>query len=121
MVKKFLRRQGTLISKLGKRRKNKQKWRRPTGRHNKMREKKRGVPAVVGIGHKRDKLQRGRIENKIPARINNLAQLRKINQGEVIIIGKTGKKKRTEILKMAKEKNILISNRYLKENKNESK
>ena len=39
---KFKRRIWNRYSKLGKKRKKKQVWRRPTGRDNPMREKKRG-------------------------------------------------------------------------------
>ena len=38
---KFLRRTWSRYSKLGKRRKKKQVWRKPTGRDNKMREKRK--------------------------------------------------------------------------------
>jgi len=38
-MKKFLRRTWSRYSKLGRKRKKKQKWRKPTGRDNKMREK----------------------------------------------------------------------------------
>jgi len=47
--KRFLRRLTNRYLKLGKKRKKKQKWRKPKGRHNKMREKERGYPAVVSI------------------------------------------------------------------------
>ena len=49
---KFLRRNYNRHSKIGKRRNKKLKWRKPTGRDNKMRDKRRGYPAVVSIGYK---------------------------------------------------------------------
>ena len=52
---KFLRKDSHKYSKLGKRRKNKQTWRKPKGRDNKMREKIRGHPANVSIGYKKQK------------------------------------------------------------------
>ena len=60
-MKKFLRRTWNRYSKLGKRRKKKQVWRRPTGRDNKMREKRRGYPAVVSLGYRKEKNTRGKI------------------------------------------------------------
>jgi len=52
MMKKFLRRTWNRYTKLGRKRKKKQKWRRPTGRDNKMREKRRGYPKIVSVGYK---------------------------------------------------------------------
>jgi len=117
MIKKFLRRQGNLLLKLGKRRKSKQKWRRPTGRDNKMREKRKGYPAVVSTGYKKAKS-----EKKKFVVVNNLKELGRINDKD-IFIGKVGKKKRIEIEKIAKERKIKIHNKYKKDNgdKNESK
>ena len=50
---KFLRRTWSRYSKLGKQRKKKQIWKAPKGRDNKMREKRKGYPAVVSIGYKK--------------------------------------------------------------------
>jgi len=110
MTKKFLRRQGNLLSKLGKGRKKKQKWRRPTGRDNKMREKRKGYPAVVGIGHKKSKKESRRIKGKILTIVKNTKDLENLKQNEIIIIGKIGKKKREEIIKKAEEKKIKVYN-----------
>jgi len=110
MAVKFLRRQGKLLSKLGKGRKKKQKWRRPTGRDNKMREKRKGRPAVVSLGYKKETESRGKIKGKVPVIVKNLNDLEKVGKNQIIIIGKVGKKKRMEIEKMAKEKKIEILN-----------
>ena len=93
----FLRRTGSRFSKLGKGRKKKQKWRRPTGRDNKMREKRRGYPAVVKIGYKQDKKLSGAIDKKKPVMIMNAKDLEKIKKNEIGIIGRVGKKKKNEI------------------------
>jgi len=106
----FLRRVGSRFSKLGKGRKKKQKWRRPTGRDNKMREKRKGYPAVVKIGYKQDKKLSGAINEKTPVIIMNLNDLKKIKKNEVVIIGKIGQKKKIEIAKIAKAKKIVIYN-----------
>ena len=107
---KFQRRTGNRYSKLGKGRKKKQKWRRPTGRDNKMREKRKGYPAVVKIGYKQDVKARGNVEEKKPIMIMNTKDLEKIKKNEIGIIGRVGKKKKIEIAKIAKEKKIEIYN-----------
>ncbi|RLG12340.1 50S ribosomal protein L32e [Candidatus Pacearchaeota archaeon] len=118
---KFLRRIWKRYSKLGRKRKNKQIWRKPKGRDNKMREKRRGYPTVVSIGYRTNKKQRGKIENLMPIKINNLKDLDKANEKNIVIIGRVGKKKKLEIIKKAKEKSIKIQNvnikKFLKNNK----
>lgn len=106
-MKKFLRRVLNRHSKLGKNRKKKHKWRRPTGRDNKMRERRKGYPKVVSVGYKKEKT-RG-VEEKKPRIVSNLKELEKI-KNEEIIIGKIGKRKKMEIVKKAKEMKIKIHN-----------
>ncbi len=48
-------------------------------------------------------------ENK-PVIVMNVKELGKIQKGEIAIIGKTGKKKKMEIIRKAKEKGIQIQN-----------
>jgi len=107
---KFLRRTWSRFSKLGRGRKKKQKWRRPTGRDNKMREKRKGYPIIVSIGYKQDAKVRGEIQNKKPVLIYNITDLQKIGKNQIGIIRKVGKKKKIEIAKAAKGKKILIQN-----------
>jgi large subunit ribosomal protein L32e len=108
---KFLRRDWFRFSKFKK--KKAQKWRRPTGRDNKMREKRKGYPAVVSIGYKN-------AERKKQVVINNLSDLEKVGKKDLIILGKVGKKKKIEILGKAKEKGIQFSNLKIK-NKGDKK
>lgn len=110
MTAKFFRRGWKKYSKLGLRRKNKQVWRRPHGRDNKMREKRGGYAPVVSIGYRGEKTVRGKIDNKNVIMIKNVSELSRIKKGEIAIIGKIGKKKRLEIAKKAKEEKILIYN-----------
>ena len=110
MAKKFLRRIWGRYSKLGKRRKKKQVWRKPTGRDNKMREKRKGYPAVVSVGYKQDKKLRGNLEGKTPRLVQNVKDLESIKKNEIAIIGNIGKKKKIEIAKKAKEMKIEIYN-----------
>ena len=106
---KFLRRSVDRYSKLGLRKKKKQRWKRPTGRHNKMRAKRRGYPATVDIGYGNAKSER---KEKII--IRNLEDLKKTHKDKIIVLGNIGKKKKLEIAKAAKEKNIEISNLNVK-------
>lgn len=121
MVKKFIRRTWNRYSKLGKKRKKKQVWRRPTGRDNKMREKRKGYPAIVGIGHKKNKKLKGKIKEKIPVLVKNINDLKKIKKEQVAIIANIGKKKKIEIAKKAKEMKINLHNlnikKFLEKNK----
>jgi len=118
MTSKFLRRTWSRYSKLGKRRKKKQVWRRPTGRDNKMREKRKGYPAVVSIGYGTKKKSKGLINGQIPKKIENLKELEKLKENQIAVIGNIGKKKKIEIAKKAREMKIKIHNmnpeKYLK-------
>lgn len=105
---KFLRHTKHKYSKLGLRRKKKQVWRRPTGRDNKMREQRRGKPALVAIGYSTDKKERGKINNKTPVFVNNLSQLQNVKKEQIVVLAKIGKKKKLEIAKKAKEMKIEI-------------
>ncbi|MEX0932588.1 MAG: eL32 family ribosomal protein [Candidatus Pacearchaeota archaeon] len=117
---KFLRRTWSRFSKLGKGRKKKQVWRRPTGRDNKMRENKRGHPKVVSVGFRKPKKLKQ--ENKknfmIVRNIEDLKKLGKVNQ---VIIGHVGKKKRMEIINKAEEMKIAVKNLNKKTKENESR
>jgi len=108
MVKKFLRRDREKYPKF--KRKKKLKWKRPVGKDNKMRLRRRNYPLTVEVGYKKSK------KEKIPV-IRNLGQL---GEGkEVIISGKVGKKKRKQIEEEAKKKGIKILNKKQKENESE--
>lgn len=117
---KFIRRIWYKYSKLGKRRKKKQVWRRPKGRDNPMREKRKGYPVVVSVGYKKPKKEKGKIEGKIPKIVNNVKDLEAIKKNEIGVLGKIGKKKKIEIVKKAKTKGIEIKNvnikKFLKKN-----
>jgi len=97
--KKFLRRNTSRHSKLGRGRKKKQIWRKPKGRDNKMREKKRGYPKTVSIGYKKS------ISKKI-VEVRNINDLDKVREGDKIKMGSVGAKKKYEIIKKAQEKRM---------------
>ena len=107
---KFLRHTSHKYSKLGLRRKKKKIWRRPTGRDNKMREQRRGHPALVAIGYSGEKKLKGTIEGKIPVIVRNLADIQKVQKNQIAILGKIGKKNKMEISKKAKELKVEIYN-----------
>ena len=106
---KFLRRSADRYSKLGKRRKKKQTWRKPTGRDNKMREKRRGYPPIVSIGYGTKN------KSKQIVKIMNQKDLDKVGKNDVAIIGNVGKKKRIEIVNKANEKRIKFENINVKQ------
>lgn len=107
---KFLRRDWKRHSKLGKKRKKKRTWRRPTGRDNKMREKRKGYPRIVQIGYKK---KESKVEEVF---VYNLNDFKKVGtgKGKKVFIGKVGKKKRIEIVKKAKEMKITFENLNIK-------
>jgi len=103
VVKKFLKRDTKRFSKFGKKRKKLLSWRKPKGRDNKMREKRRGYAAVVKIGYKTE------IQEKAIL-IKNLKDLSNLKNNDKVILGNIGKKNKIEIVKKAKEMKIKISN-----------
>jgi ribosomal protein L32E len=111
---KFLRRTSKKISKLGRKRKKKQVWRNPTGRHNKIREKRKGQPASVSIGYRTEKKDRELIDGKEIVKINNLNDLKNIGKKQIGLLGKVGKKKKMEIAKEAEKNKIEIKNLNIK-------
>ena len=123
----FLRRHTSFRSRLGRKRKKIQTWRRATGRHNKVRLKRKGYPIKVMIGFRTPSVERDLIQDTKPIKVMNVKELSKVGKGQSAIIGKVGNKKRLEILKAAKEKKIIVANLNVKkkiksiENKMEKK
>lgn len=106
----FLRRISNRYSKLGKGRKKKQIWRKPTGRDNKMRERRRGYPVCVSVGYKVDKTLRHKLNEKSPVRVSNVSDLKKVGKDQIAVIGSVGKKKKIEIATEAKKQKITLYN-----------
>lgn len=88
--------------RLGSGRKKLQRWRRPKGIHNKMRERRKGYPSRPELGMK------GKVK-QIP-RINNLSGLAKLPDKSEIILAHIGKRNKTRIIEEANKKNIKILN-----------
>jgi len=114
MRRKFLRTGTTKLKRLGKGRKKKQKWRRAKGIDNKIREKRKGRARKVEIGYRKQKKERGKIRGKIPIIIRNLKESENIKKGDLVIIGKVGKKKRLKLEKEIEEKGGEILNKKRK-------
>lgn len=107
---KFIRRSWYKHSRIGKGRKKLQKWRRAKGRHNKTREKRKGYPIKVMVGFRTPKVGRDKILEKKMITVYNIQQLGNVKKGEIALIGKVGNKKKMEMIKMAKEKEIHVYN-----------
>lgn len=116
MPKKFIRRDSIRYSKLGKNRKKLQKWRRPKGRDNKMRERHAGYPKRPSVGYKNEKKESGKIDGKNVVVIYNISDLEKSGKDKSIILGKVGAKKKMEIIKKSNELKLKIINLGVKEN-----
>tara|TARA_Y100000310_G_C20690057_1_gene821654 strand:+ start:2894 stop:3250 length:357 start_codon:yes stop_codon:yes gene_type:complete len=110
VTRKFIRRDSGRFSKIGKNRKKLQKWRRPTGRDNKIREKRKGYPKGVRIGFKTAKKESGKINGLIPLRIENVGELERAEKNNLIIIGKVGAKKKIELIKKANDMKFKVMN-----------
>lgn len=107
---KFIRKDSFKKLKLGKLQKKKRKWRRPRGRHSKIREKRKGYMKQPSIGWSSPKEIRGTINGLKPKLIHNVEELNLLKEGEIAVIGKVGKKKKIEIAKTAIAKNIALFN-----------
>ena len=102
---KFLRRIYNRYHKLGKKKGKKRVWRKPKGRDNKLRDKRRGYGPTVSIGYRQ-----GESERKNLKIIKNVPELLKVLRGQEIVLGKIGQKKKLELVKIAREKGIVLTN-----------
>jgi|SRR3989344_3923230 len=106
---KFLRQDWERHSRIGKGRKKLQKWRRPRGRHSKIRRKRFGYPIKVMIGFKQDVSQAGLIEGLKPSLVYNIQEISKLTKNSIAIIAaRVGAKKRIELLKKAHDLGIKV-------------
>ena len=117
--KKFLRQDTNRYSKLGKKRKKLQKWRRPKGRDSKMRLKRKSYPATVSIGYRTSRKERGKINGKNLVLVHNIKDLQNLRKEDMALLARVGAKKKMELIKFAEEKNIKIIN--LSGGKNETR
>lgn len=106
--KKFLRGNTHQYSKLGLRRRKKQKYSKGKGRDNKMRLNIKGHVRKVRIGFKDMKKTSGLVKELKPILIKNLNDLKKLGKSEIGIVAKIGDKKRKEIAEYAIKNNIKL-------------
>lgn len=111
MKRKFVRVDTHRYSRLGKGRKKLQKWRKPTGKHNKTRLNRFSYPVQPGIGFGTPRKNAGKISGLIPMIVNNLNDIEKAGKNNIIIVSRTlGARKKIELLKKASEMNLKIAN-----------
>lgn len=106
----FVRTDSTRYSKLGKGRKKLQVWRGAKGRHNKLRLKRKGYPAIPKIGYCAPRKDAGKINGLSPILVHNLNELRSADKNSIAIISKVGAKKKIELLKEADKLGIKVYN-----------
>lgn len=114
---KFLRRITNRYKKLGGMggKKKNLKWRRPRGRDNKMRDRRRGYARTVTIGYGNKKEERGKIKGKEVVLVYNIPEMLKTHEEKKgVMFGKIGMKRKKEMAKIAEEKKIYIYNLNLK-------
>ena len=107
---KFLRLGYTQYSKLGLRRKKKQKYRRAKGGENKLRLKMKGHLRNVSIGFRNEKKTRGLVKGLKSVLVHNIDELNQIKKNEIAIVAHVGNKNKKEICEFAIKNNIKLAN-----------
>lgn len=88
-------------------------WRKPRGRHSKMRLSRKGKAVMVKTGYRGPVATRGMTnEGKIPLRVHNKKDLEKLDSTihEAIIGASVSKRKRYDIITAAQQRGITIFN-----------
>lgn len=91
----------------------KRAWRKPTGRHSKVRHQLKGYVKRVEPGYGSPALIKGFHKSGLfPVIVANLNDLNKVNKEKqgIVIASKLGKKKSVEVLKKAKELELAVLN-----------
>jgi large subunit ribosomal protein L32e len=109
MSKAFARQDGHRHIKLHKQ-KTKISWRKPKGRHSKMRKRRDSYPCIVTVGHCTPRSQSGKIQGLKPILVHNLNELKLLDKNSIMIIAKIGAKKKLEIIKEAEVRKIKVLN-----------
>ena len=110
MGKRFIRTDSNRYSRLGKKRKKLQVWRRARGKHSKIRRKRFSYPVMPTVGYKSPRAELGKIKGLKPILIKNLKDLELAGKDSILILARVGAKKKLELIKKAQEKNLKISN-----------
>lgn len=88
-------------------------WRKPKGRHNKMRVRERGKLRLVSVGYKSPESVRGLTRAGMKrVRVSNTQDLESLDNRteQAIIASGVGRKKRLGIMKAAEELKVKIAN-----------
>ncbi len=95
----------------GKRKEVKARWRRPKGLQSKLRLAKKGHPKKVMTGYRTAVAERDQTKGMLTTTVQTVAELASVPEKHgVIISGRVGMKKRTEIISAAQEKKLTIIN-----------
>jgi len=109
MGKKFLRSETVRLLRLGKKRRKLQKWRKPRGRHSKIRKKRFGYPLSPSIGYKKPRSSSGLIRGKAHLLVRNIGELERAGKNlRIVLSRRLGAKKRLELLKKAAEMGLEV-------------
>lgn len=116
MTKKFIRKDAHKKKRIAN-----TSWRKPKGITNKMRLNRKGHPTTVRPGYGTPNKEKNTKQGLQIIQINNTQELEKINpKTQCIIIGRTGKQKKLELIKIAEEKKITIINLKINEYKKQT-
>lgn len=105
----YLRQQYGYFAKLSR----SKSWRKPTGIHSKIRERRKGHRCMPEVGYGSPRVVRGLTrEGFVEVLVSNFADLERIDvKKEVAVLSSgLGKRKKLEILKKAKDKKLKIAN-----------
>ena len=87
------------------------KWRRAKGRHNKIKEKRRGNSRAPNIGYGMPKEIRGLVQGMMPMLVQNVSELSNVGKGQIgVISSRIGAKKRMQIAEQAVKLNVKLEN-----------
>jgi len=118
---KFIRQEGYRLVRL------KKKWRKPRGKHSKLRMHEKARGRHPGPGYRSPKSNRGMIRSRLKeVRISTPSEIKNVDpKKEIIIIaGSVGKKKALEITMAAENRGIKVRNKpvvFLKKPKSSEK
>lgn len=108
---KFLRSDTVRHVRIGSKQRKLQKWRKPRGRHSKIRRKHFSYPRQPGIGYKRPAAVSGLVKGTRPVYVASLHELQHVPSGGAIIISRRiGAKKKIDFLRIIQEKKLVLIN-----------
>ena len=103
--KKFLRPGAMNLSGL------KKKWRKPRGKHAKIRLSRNGHGLIPKVGYGTGIKEKGLINGLLPVNVHSVKDIEALDKSSIGIIGSgVGKKKKEEMVKKAVESNIKLLN-----------